>query len=387
MKLLSTILFLFLVISVKAETLRVGLYYVSTVRTAEVTNDVGSYVIKADSSIIDTMDGSFSVITYTSGDQVKLKLDGKEIGKYDTVLIEQIAQGSGFKVRSLTHGSKYRPYWGSIEITMGKGKLQMVNIVDLEQYLPGVVESESGSNEGLEYYKIQATISRTYALKHLTRHQSEGFQLCDHTHCQVYRKKSLRNPVIPEAVRESRSMVLVDSDINLITASFFSNCGGQTNNSEDVWSGELPYLRSIKDPFCSKMPHAFWKKEVSKERWLKYVRNKMPTYFKEKGTYTDTFKVDYSQRNRRLYYSNPGFSISLRTIREDFKLRSTFFSIQDKGDKIVFRGRGFGHGVGLCQEGAMRMAELGYSYVEILKFYYTDIHIIHLDDLEFFKID
>lgn len=387
MRVLLTILLLTIVSCTWAETIRVGLYYVSNVRTAEVRNDIGSYVIQGDSSIIDTVDGEFSAVTYAYGEQVKLKLDGKEVGKFDTVTIHQIAQGSGFRVRSLTHGSKFRPYWGSIEITMGEGQLKLVNIVDLEQYLGGVVESESGAGEGLEYYKIQATISRTYALKHLTRHASEGFQLCDHTHCQVYRKRSRKNPAIPAAVRATRSMVLVDSDISLITASFYSNCGGQTNNSEDVWSGTLPYLRSIKDPFCTKMPHAYWKKEISKDRWLRYVQNKMPAYFKERGSYSDTFRVDYSQKKRRLYYSNPGFSISLRTIREDFKLRSTFFSIQDKGDKIVFRGKGFGHGVGLCQEGAMRMAELGYSYVDILKFYYTDIHIIHLDDLDFFRID
>ena len=99
------------------------------------------------------------------------------------------------------------------------------------------------------------------------------------------------------------------------------------------------------------------------------------------------FKVDYDQGKRRLYYSNPGFSVPLTEIRTDFNLRSTFFSISQKEANIVVRGRGFGHGVGLCQEGAMKMADLGYSYLEILKFYYSGIHLIHLDDLDFFKME
>lgn len=387
MRVFFIISFLLLQLSGSAEVIRVGLYYVSTVRTLEVTNDVGTYVLHLDSTVSDTLTGKFSFVASIDGGKVEAKLDGKKLGEYNKVLLEGITDSSGFKIRSLTHNSKYRYYWGDLEILPGDHKLKPVNILDVEMYLPGVVESESGSSEGIEYYKIQATISRTYALKHLDRHTSEGFQLCDHTHCQVYRKKSMRNPDIPQAVKETNGMVLVDSDINLITAAFYSNCGGQTNNSEDVWSGKLSYLRSVKDPFCKSMPHHTWKKEISKERFLRYVENKMPSYFKEQGTYTDTFRVDYSQRKRRLYYSNPGFSISLRSIREDFGLRSTFFSMEDKGDKILFKGKGFGHGVGLCQEGAMQMAELGYSHLEILKFYYTDIHLIHLDDLDFFRME
>lgn len=369
------------------EQLRVGLYYVSTVKTVEVSHDQGRYVLTADTTVIDTLEGQFSLVAYTYGDHVKAKLDGKEIGVFDTVRLVGIDVKSGFKIRSLTHGSRNRYYWGDVEISKGSGKLKIVNIVDLEDYLPGVIESESGSDEGLEYYKIQATISRTYAHSHKDRHAAEGFHVCDHTHCQVYRKRSMRNPDIQKAVKETGGMVIVDSDINLITASFYSNCGGQTCNSEDVWSGKLSYLRSIKDPFCKTKPHYHWRKEISKDRWIQYVKNKMPDYFKANGTFDEEFEIDYTQGKRRIYYSNAGFSIQLKDIRADFKLRSTFFSITDEGDKLVFKGRGFGHGVGLCQEGAMCMSDLGYSYLEILKFYYSGIHIIHLEDMDFFRWD
>ena len=369
------------------EKLRVGLYYVSTVRAAEVTFDQGTYVLTGDSTIIDTLRSTFSFTTSTHGDQVKAKLNGRDLGYYDTLRLTQLEGKCGFKIRSLTHNSKNRYYWGDLEISMGKGKLKIINVLELEEYLPGVVESESGSKQGIEYYKIQATISRTYAHAHTYRHAGEGFHVCDHTHCQVYRKRSMKNPEIQMAVEESKGMVLVDSEINLITASFFSNCGGQTCNSEDVWSGKLNYLRSIKDPFCKSMPHFYWKREISKEKWVNYVKAKTPGYFKSNNTFNERFTVDYSQGKRRVYYSNAGFSIQLKDIRSDFKLRSTFFTIKEVEGKLVFRGKGFGHGVGLCQEGAMHMSDLGYSYLEILKFYYSGIHLIHLDDLEFFRMD
>jgi stage II sporulation protein D len=367
--------------------IRVGLYYVSTVRTAQVTFDQGVYLLKGDTSILDTLKSEFQLTTSVHGKQVKAKLNGSDLGYFDTIKLVQIGTRAGFKIRSLTHDSKNRPYWGDLEFSIGEGKLKMVNTIELEEYLPGVVESESGSRQGVEYYKIQATISRTYAHSHSLRHLEEGFNVCDHTHCQVYRKKSMRNPDIPKAVKESAGMVLVDSDINLITASFFSNCGGQTCNSEDVWSSRLDYLRSIKDPFCKSMPHHYWKKEISKDKWIQYVKGKMPSYFKNNNTFDENFKIDYRQGKRRIYYSNAGFSIQLKDVRADFKLRSTFFSITEENGKLLFKGKGFGHGVGLCQEGAMKMSNLGYSYLEILKFYYSGIHLIHLDDLEFFRME
>ena len=386
-KVVSTILLFLFVQSTCAQKMRIGLYAISTVKTVEVNYDQGRYVLTADTVIIDTLDSKFSLIVYGKGDEVKLRLDGNDLGSYGVIRLAQLDRKSGFKIRSLTHKSKHRYYWGGLEIGLGEKKLKMVNIVELEDYLPGVVESESGSDQNIDYYKIQATISRTYARRHIQKHVEDGYNLCDHTHCQVYRKRSMRNPDIKKAVEETKGLVLVDSDINLISALFFSNCGGQTCNSEDVWNTELSYLRSIKDPFCKSMPHYYWKKEIRTDAWVGYLHKKMPDYYKLKDGFNEKFKVNYDQGKRRLYYSNAGYSVPLTEIRTDFNLRSTFFSITEKDDNVVFRGRGFGHGVGLCQEGAMKMADLGYSYLEILKFYYSGIHLIHLDDLDFFKME
>jgi stage II sporulation protein D len=72
-------------------------------------------------------------------------------------------------------------------------------------------------------------------------------------------------------------------------------------------------------------------------------------------------------------------------VRNDLQLKSTFFSIESMGDTLVFNGRGFGHGIGMCQEGAMRMTKLGYNYKEVLSFYYRNVHLIDLKDLNFFR--
>ena len=75
----------------------------------------------------------------------------------------------------------------------------------------------------------------------------------------------------------------------------------------------------------------------------------------------------------------------LKNVRTDFQLKSTYFSLQTVGDTLVFSGRGFGHGIGMCQEGAMRMAKAGYNYKEVLDFYYKNVHLIDLKDLNFFR--
>jgi stage II sporulation protein D len=77
--------------------------------------------------------------------------------------------------------------------------------------------------------------------------------------------------------------------------------------------------------------------------------------------------------------------VPLKNVRTDLQLKSTFFSIFPQGDTLVFKGRGFGHGVGMCQEGAMRMAKLGYKYPEVINFYYQKTQLIDLHKLNFFR--
>jgi stage II sporulation protein D len=179
-------------------------------------------------------------------------------------------------------------------------------------------------------------------------------------------------------------LVVVDNDLNLITAAFHSNCGGQTVNSQDVWSVSTSYLKTIKDTFCLKQPHATWQRSIPVEDWKAYLQ------LKHKYPVDDTVKMNsasnFSQNNgRSIYFIDKDLKIPLKVIRSDFQLKSTFFSVEQVGENVIFKGKGYGHGVGLCQEGAMRMAKQKYSYKDILSFYYRDVHLVDLSALNYFR--
>ena len=270
-----------------------------------------------------------------------------------------------------------RTYQGNLDVKIVKKQLEIINKIALPDYLAGVVEAESGPKQVLEYYKNQATICRTYALKNSTKHKKEGFHLCDGVHCQAYKGKSVKNPIIQKAVKATKELVVVDKNKQLITAVFSANCGGQSNNSEDVWTSALPYLRSINDTFCTDQRQAFWTKKIDFDTWKNFLKEKSITF-------EDTLSIDsfaFSQPKRLKYYTINNQRLKLTTIRYGLKLRSTFFSIKPDGNKLILSGRGYGHGVGMCQEGAMNMAKQGFSFDKIIKYYYKDVDVVPIRSL------
>jgi stage II sporulation protein D len=252
---------------------------------------------------------------------------------------------------------------------------------DFESYVAGVVESEAGKEQGIEYYKVQALICRTYALSNKRRHEHEGFNLCDQVHCQVYHGMSRFNTDIIEASQVTAGQVIVDSDMNLINATFHSNCGGHTVNSEEVWSKALPYLRAKEDTFCLDGKHATWESQILRSAWFDYMEVKT-------GGMSEKPSADlysYKPSGRSTHFLLDDKSVPLKDIRSKWFLNSTYFEMDPDGERLILKGRGFGHGVGLCQEGAMSMIRKGYAYQEVLTFYYTDVHLVHLSVIDFFK--
>ena len=213
------------------------------------------------------------------------------------------------------------------------------------------------------------------------KHLAEGFQLCDDVHCQVYFNKCLKEHTIINATKFTEGLVIVDTTMTLITATFHSNCGGQTSNSEDVWGRPRSYLQSVTDTFCLKEKNSFWEK--------RFPFTTFSNYLQENGLVlaaTDIPKDTplFSQVYRKTFFNINGPGISLKKMRTDLKLRSTFFSVYKENNEIILKGRGFGHGVGLCQEGAMKMAKMGFSYEDIVKHYYKNTIIISMRALNFF---
>ena len=363
---------------IRAQVIQVGLFTGVQLKRIVVIAERGNYTVTGDGVRITELLQSKGLRLEIRNNKIGIKSLESDFGSYAKVELRASTSPAILNVKGMVPETPANPYNDNFKFEISKGHIRIVNQVYIENYVAGVVEAESGKDRPTEYYKVQSIITRTYALTNFRRHIAEGFQLCDGVHCQVYNGRSRFVDAIPEAVKETRGMVLVDSDIELITAAFSSNCGGKTRNSEEVWSKALPYLVSVADTFCLNGDHARWEKSVSRHEWEKYkMKNPYGTAIKngKGGLLDDTF-------SEFLYGKQ-----DLNAIRKYFILNSTRFVIEEGPDSVRFSGQGFGHGVGLCQEGAIRMAELGYSYREILEYYYTGVHLIQLSTLNFFKWD
>jgi len=344
-----------------------------------------SYSVYGDGVLLVDCDPSGIFQMSIEKDSIRLKTFEKDIGKFSIIKMVAKEPSAAFKIKSVVPESKVRTYDDNLDITLthDKGQFLLINKVDLENYIAGVVESEGGKGSELEYYKIQAILCRTYLLAHLNRHILEGFEVCDDVHCQAYTHKATDKDII-KAVLETKGIVVVDNNLNLITAAFHSNCGGETCNSEDVWSVSTSYLKSVKDTFCIHQSQAHWQRTIPLEDWQAYLQLKHKHPVTENLDLVNT--TSFSQSGgRAIYFKDKELKIPLKDIRADFKLKSTYFSIEQIGDSIKFKGRGYGHGVGLCQEGAMEMAKLKYSYEYILHFYYKDVNLVDVSALNYFR--
>ncbi len=356
-----------------------GLFYGANHVRATLTIAKGSYdMMSGDQAIFTIKNGETADIT-ASGGKVNVFYKGKNYAGYSKVTFRQ-AETSEFRIQPAGQKANSRIYQQNLIALSYSGRLQMVNEQDIENYVAGVIEAESGSGQELEYYKVQAVISRTYALNNLNRHSGEGFQICDATHCQVFHGKPRKELKAAIAAEATIGIVIVDQNINLITAAFHSNCGGHTVNAENVWLKPTSYLIGKPDTFCLKMPHSNWEKTITRNHWLDYLQSKRfpVTDQTEEG-------MSFYSGEKEVFYADSTFKIPMRVIREDLKLRSAFFNIQSIGDSVTFIGQGFGHGVGLCQEGAMQMARRGTKFEDIIHYYYTDVHLMPKDMIWFFQ--
>lgn len=267
-----------------------------------------------------------------------------------------------------------RYYSGNLNCYRDMGTLLFINTCEIETYIAGVVSAEGGLGKHIEYFKTQAVIARTYLYKYFEKHILDRYNLCDDTHCQVYNGISNDTAII-RAAEETRGQVILGSDSTLIIAAFHSNCGGETALAEDVWLTSQPYLKRVTDPFCTTSRNARWQKSMSLEEWKGYlVKMGYNEYTK------DASLLNFSQKSRLKEYKTGNFSLPLQQIRKDLNLRSTFFSLSVEGDSVILKGRGYGHGVGLCQEGAMGMAMKGFDYKQIINFYYTGVVIADIKE-------
>ncbi len=347
-----------------------------TITQLSVTPLIGKYALydndKLRAEVLKTETLHFSII----GDSIMVLKNGQPLGKFGTVTLSGSGLINNFLIKPLAPVIKEREYDDDLELSVVNGEIQIINVVDLEDYVAGVVQSEGGgSTKESEFFVVQAICCRTYALNNSKKHVADGYHLCDGTHCQLYMGRC-HNSDIQAATFQTAGDVIVDKDGKMIAAAFHANSGGETANAQDVWSISTPYLKSVTDTFSLHMPSATWEKTMTVDEWLNYLSShfKYPIGDRDKKEAA----LNFTQTHRMVYFSD---SIKLTTIRADLGLRSTFFSIKQKGDDVIFYGKGYGHGVGLSQQGAIRMAQLGYGYRDIIKYYYKGVEIISYEQV------
>lgn len=342
-----------------------------------------AYRVMADGNSLELDENAFNFRFKLQNDSVSLFQGNKNLGTYAYVKFYTEDPLNEFKIKLLQPERKIRTYQGNISCTVVDGGIRIINEILLDNYIAGVTEAEAGSRSSLEFYKVQAILARTFALAHINKHLEEGFSLCDQVHCQAYFGKP-RELRIFSAIEATKNKVVVDENLNLIVAAFHSNSGGQTANSEDVWGSKTTYLRSVNDSFSIAMPNARWERKMLTEDWLSYL--KLKHNYPIEDPIAKEAALNFHQEDRKVFLEMNELKVPLKGVRQDLQLKSTFFSIRPLNtDSIIFTGKGYGHGLGMCQEGAMCMGKKGYSYEQILNFYYQNIMLIDLHKLSFFK--
>jgi stage II sporulation protein D len=283
----------------------------------------------------------------------------------DSLSIEPLSADALFTLRAPARNEELKTLDGSLRVKSYPGSLQVLNITSVENYLPGVVRAEAGKSGPAEYFRAQAVVARTYVYRNIDRHVLDGYNLCDDTHCQVY-PGIVTDSTIVNSCLTTTDRVIIDHDSVLIVAAFHGNCGGVTASSSDVWVAKYPYLILVKDPWCGYSRSSAWKASVPLSEWNAFLKTKKV----EPGQETALFSPAGSKPTRAIGNNVAGIHISREDVRQRFNLRSSFYTLTPSGDSIMIVGRGYGHGVGLCQDGARAMAAGNMKYEQITGFYY-----------------
>lgn len=379
------LLFQVLLLSINASPIHldVRIYSNANIQKVEVMVFSGKYEVLDNEKNKITELYKNAVITIQANESlVEIYLNNELLIKAPSVQLKGVGFLNTFQIEPLKPSFARRIYDDNIFFKANGNNLIIINNVELEHYIAGVVESEGGgSTTDIDFFLVQAITCRTYALANIRKHWNEGFHLCDDVHCQVY-KGRCKTSLILMATSQTAGIVIVDENNKMISAAFHSNSGGQTMNSEDVWTIATPYLRSVVDTFSLSGKNAKWEKTMPTSEWLNYLKTK------HNYPIDDSLKrhncLHFNQVKRKVWLDE---GIALKDIRRDLNLKSTFFSITESGTNVIFTGKGYGHGVGMSQEGAIRMIQLGYSYEDVIHFYYKNVNLVNFDKLDYFLIN
>ena len=296
-----------------------------------------------------------------------------------------------------------RLYRGAILIYSGaEGRMMVVNSLPVEQYLRSVVPAEIGPLDlhYLEALKAQTVASRSYAMSMMERNWNFAFDLTADTDDQVYKGMKSETPATGRAVYETIGECLIHKG-KVVTAFYHSTCGGRTAEPEEVWGRQFardnPYLKSVKDGDRDQESRWYsWKITWTRQELLEGIRKTLPSVVNlalsdigepqdievmEKGRSGRNVLLKVTTEKRVLQITGDRMRRVLRQ-GDGSLLPSTWFNLsveqEPRGVLIIAEGRGFGHGLGMCQSGAKARADDGDSYRSILKAYYRNLKIVKM---------
>jgi stage II sporulation protein D len=304
---------------------------------------------------------------------------------------EALLAGIRIEGDSLRIAGSKQPVWGALDvIRVGPGRLGVVNVLDLETYLQGVLIPEMGADFPLEALKAQAVAARTYALANLVRARKRGRKsLLRPTQAdQVFRPVKSVPKRIRRAVDETRGQVIGTLDAP-ITTYYHSTCGGSTRDAAPWFSPSSP-LRGRPCRFCRSSPYYRWERRYDLKKLTRALRAEraeivppIRAFRLSKDRTGHTVRVVVIHKAGATPISGTRFRVrinrSLARSRSERLLSVNLESIRlTAGGKVAHvKGRGWGHGVGMCQFGAARLAGRGLDYREILAFYYGRRPLTH----------
>lgn len=337
-----------------------------------------------------------------------------------TLTLRDVVVGRGGS--QLQVGRETRHYLGRIYVTLGEdGRLVVVNAVPADRLLAGLVPSEIYPDASHAALAAQAIAARTELLQKIgTRHLTDPYLLCSHQHCQVYSGAGKEHPRTTQAVAETRGQVLLRAEGGLVDARYSASCGGHGEHNDNIWGGAPDLaLRGHLDIGAGQQVGKNFSKGIDDQNIEDFLALEPSKSYcgvtrYGKGRFRWTQRVDSDELSRRVAvsYPNIGKVRALKPVDRGISgrikelliigdkgrasavgdlhirrllggLRSTLFVVQAVGSSasptaFEFRGAGFGHGVGMCQIGAIGMAESGKSFASILRHYYPGSRIKRL---------
>jgi len=293
-------------------------------------------------------------------------------------------------------------YRGLFKVIPNGRSLELINIVHLDEYLKGVVPPEIGwaGEPEFEAVKAQAVAARTYAMSRLAQYPNKPYDMKSDITDQVYHGVEVETPLVSKAIDQTRGYVIKYND-ELINAYYHSTCGGYTDDIDEVWDKKSePYLRAVNDSgFCSWSKYYNWEEKYTAEQ----LRMRIEEYLSSErgkviriGDITDMYIKSYTPGGRiselTVQTDKGSYDLGRDKIRWVFKrssnpemiLQSARFSVKlkkngnGKVEMVELIGSGYGHGVGMCQCGAIGMSRAGRKFDDILTFYYSNTNLVKL---------